>query len=306
MPLPYSGHRLERRERIGERWTERADANKAPGARQEGAERRHYHYNELGYRGPGFYREARWFAFVFGESDAFGDGVDFEEVWAVRVAREIAARRGFARHETCVMNFAEEGASNAHIARTAVTQCGRIRPDLVLVNFAEEHRTEGWMDGRIYGAGWWHNATGADRTVDALPEEGGLRSRYREWLTRARAFLKFAHGEQAVFDALRDILLVQEALRASGIESYAVSRGSKHLFERERAEDPAMGPLVRWIDRTFLPGIDPLRARRRIDWTEKGQHYGARTHEAIARKMVEHIERVSPSPARPAALAMAR
>lgn len=293
MPHPYSGHRLGRRERIGERWSEGADERKPPGARPRSATRRDYHYNELGFRGPGYRPDARWHAFVFGESDAFGDGVDFDEIWAVRAAREIAHRRGFARHETCIMNFADEGASNAHIARMVLTQCGRVRPDLILVNFAEEHRTEGWMDGEVFAAGWWLDGPETDEAVEQMSEEGGLRRRYREWVARARAFLQFADGEQAIFDALRQFLLVQNTLRASGIEAYAIARDAKDLFRRERLEDPVLGPLLGQVDRRFLTRIDPLRARWRNDWTEKHRHYGPRTHEAIARRVVEHAARVS-------------
>ncbi len=284
-PLPhtYSGHRRVRIDNVGTRWSEPA------GTSADGAT---YHYNELGFRGPGFQPDAKWVAFIFGESDAFGEGVDFEEIWAVRVARDIARQRGLARHETCIMNFADAGASNAHIARMVITQCGRVSPDLALVNLAEEGRMEGWMNGEAFAVGPWFRSAATEAEIERAPDsdthKGNRKAQLRERLERGRAFLRYSDRPQSILDSLRDILLVQNTLRAARIESYAITRQLNRLFRRETVDDPIMGPLAGQIDASFLASFHPLRLRRRNDW--RGTHYGPRTHAAVAQRMLTHID----------------
>ncbi|MEM9802810.1 MAG: hypothetical protein AAGA20_20970 [Planctomycetota bacterium] len=287
-PQPYTGHRLDRQRRVGERWSER------PGRVEvwrSGAEDDvYYHYNELGFRGPSFHPNAKWTAFVFGESDAFGADVRFDEIWAVRAAREVARRRGLRPDEICIQNFADEGASNAHIARMVLTQCGRVRPDLVLVNFAPEYRVEGLAGGETFAAGPWVASDEVEKAVEDADGDDALRARMRERLERGRAFLEFTDKRQSLLDDARDMLLVQNTLASWRIDAVAVARHLKALTRQRTTEDAILGPLIAQLDPRFLVRFRPTKLRWTNDWSPDGLHYGPQTHAAVAQRVVQHLE----------------
>ncbi|MEM9802811.1 MAG: class I SAM-dependent methyltransferase [Planctomycetota bacterium] len=283
-PRPYTGHRIERHDRLGAPWTTSSQDADVAGTRT-------YRFNALGFRGPDYRPDAAFKVFVFGESDAFGLGVDFEEVWTTRVARGEAKRRGFSPEETCVMNFAEGGASNASIARMVVTQCAAVRPDLVLVNFAQHRRTEAYAEGVAFPVGPWHDDRLAERTVQEARRAGGLRDRLEDQLGRARAFLRFCDEEQGLFQSARDVLLVQSTLGALELEGIAIARDPERYRDPEALSDPALGPLLRLIDEKFFAlEVSPLKLVDEVDWREDGNHVGPVTHAAIAERVARCLE----------------
>ena len=97
-----------------------------------------------------------------------------------------------------------------------------------------------------------------------------------------------------MLDALQQMLLVQNALAAWRIDAVAIARRTKEIFARATLEDPVLGPLARQLDEAFLPRFRPTRLRWRNDWSADGQHYGPRTHAAIARRVVAHLEEHRP------------
>ena len=281
-PLPYSGHREVRRNRIGESYVERTLDTDVSGTRT-------YAYNRLGYRGPEYRANAALTVFTFGESDAIGTGLEFEESWPARVVAREAEARGIDPSDVCHMNFAEPGASNAYIARSVLSQCGVVRPDLVLVNFASFDRTEGIAGGRAYPIGDWLDGPGADAALREAPEEGGLRARLREQLDRGRHYRAFATGRGEIYASLRDMLLVQFYLRSEGIPAVAVCREREKLDFAGARADAVLGPLLGQVDESFLAPFD-------ITWVaESGahgvddQHYDARTHDALAERVFQFL-----------------
>ncbi|MEM1448726.1 MAG: class I SAM-dependent methyltransferase [Planctomycetota bacterium] len=221
---------------------------------------------------------------MFGESDAFGIGVELEETWAYGVALREAKRLGIDESELCVMNFAEGGSSNSAIARMVLTQCSCVRPDLVLINFAQHQRIEAYANGSTFPVGPWHDTEHAEQTVAHAHEAGGLKARLGDQLERARAFLRYCDHDQGLFQSTRDVLLVQSMLKAEGIEALAIARTPEHYLRPEIVEDFALGPLVELIDREFFRlDISPLHLVEDVDWSDV-QHYGPRTHAAVAER----------------------
>ena len=275
-PRPYSGHRIDRRERIGQAWSQVTCAS-------DRAPERTYRFNALGFRGPEFDPESRFMVFVFGEDDAFGVGVDFEETWPYLVALREAAHRGVDPADMCVMNFAEGESSNSGIARMVVTQCACVVPDLVLINFAEHERAEGYADGSTFPIGPWLRAEATDHAARPEPPAAGQ-------FARALAFLRYCDHDQGVFQSTRDILLVQATLQDHGIDAVAIAREPEELQRADLRTDPALGPLIDLIDESFFARhISPLTLVDRIDWRDDGQHFGPSTHEAIAKRVIEHL-----------------
>lgn len=183
-PLAYSGPRRAVLNGLGESWTARTLDTDTSGERT-------YAFNALGYRGPAFDPERPFLAYVFGESDAFGTGVEWHEAWAVRAAFQVAEARGFERDDVMVVNFAESGASNAYIARNLIAQCAHEQPDLVLVGLAEHDRIEVVTDVGSMSCGAWIGSDameGALADADLAPDD---EVRMRGALRRGRAYLEF-------------------------------------------------------------------------------------------------------------------
>src|SRR5262249_38488115 len=143
-----------------------------------------YSYNALGFRGPEFDPDAPLRVYAFGESDAFGLGVDFADCWPSRVVAAIAERVG--QDSVCYMNFADQGASNAHIARVVMTQCAAAPPDLVLLNFSDPGRTEGAIGGQVYHVGQWLTMPELERDIRTIPAP--QREMLLDTLRRGRAW----------------------------------------------------------------------------------------------------------------------
>ncbi len=112
-PIFYSGQDASRVKQLGT-----AHSTTVLGTDQSGTKT--YAFNSLGYRGPEFDPDAGFRVFVFGESYAFGMGLDLEECWASRLVDLLTEQRGIDRQDVCVMNFAEGGASNTGIARNVL------------------------------------------------------------------------------------------------------------------------------------------------------------------------------------------
>ena len=106
-----------------------------------------YRFNSLGYRGEEFDPDARVTIFVCGCSNAFGTGLGLEETWPSRFRSAYAERHGYARGEVNVLNFSEGAASNDYIARTLITQCSEVKPDVVVAQFSPINRAEGLYRG---------------------------------------------------------------------------------------------------------------------------------------------------------------
>lgn len=279
-PRPYSGHRRARLERVGEAYVERTLDTDTAGTRT-------YAYNRHGFRGGEFRAGAALTVFTFGESDAFGTGLELEESWPAQVVAREAAARGLAAEDVCHMNFAEPGASNAYIARMVLSQCAAVRPDLVLVNFSTFDRAEGLTAGGAYPIGEWAEGEAADVAVREAPFGPEVRAELAERLERARHWLRFATERDGLYASLRDMLLVQSYLRAAGLPAVAVCREREALGFAGVLADPVLGPLVAQLDPTFLAPFD-------ITWLAAapagdGHHYDAAVHAALADRVFRHL-----------------
>ncbi len=204
---------------------------------------------------------------------------------------EQARIRGVSEDAVCIMNFAEGGASNTSIVRSVLTQCSVVRPDLVLVNFAQHGRTEGYAMGRMFPIGPWHEEVTPNQALREAPDEDGLRERIVDQVERGKAFLRFCDLDQGIYESLRDILLVQETLAREGLDALAIIRDPEHFNRAEIVGDPALGPLISRLDRCFFAvHISPLELLSKVDWLDDGFHYGPRTHRAVAKQALLHLK----------------
>lgn len=282
-PIAYNGPRKQTLSQVGRAWTvDRFDSD------QTG--RHLYGHNSLGYRSAEFNPHAAFIAFVFGESDAFGLGVNSEDIWAIRVAYEAARAAGFSPAETCIVNFSESGASNSAIARQLVSQCSRVQPDLVLIQLAEDRRVELLDDVSGWNGGPWFEHPEVEEQVrsaaDLSDEE---RDRLLSMISRGRSFLDFCTPYQGLHSSLRDLLLMQECTRRLGLDALAIGRESERFRTPSILGDTRLGPLAQCIERDFLVDVPAAKTFANDTSGVDAHHMGPVGHLAIAEYLIARL-----------------
>lgn len=278
-PLPYIGPLDERREKLGARHVRRECGSDTSGDIC-------YSYNVLGFRGADFRSGARLTIFTFGESDAFGLGIEEAEAWPSLVVERIRGEFGLAVDELCHVNFSEPGGSNDLIARMVLSQCGAVKPDLALVNFAEADRAEGICRGRVFSIGpWFRQSQELRDQIQNLPPDASESQLFVEALHRGDNYLEFTSEEHGWLATLRNVLLVQSYLTNSGIEALATSRP---LIPDQVQDDAVVGPLDAQVSPAFYqPFGFPWPP---IDRSAEGIHMGPRSHARIADEVFTRLQ----------------
>ncbi len=288
-PLPYCGQELDRLEHLGRPHQRRRYGHDKSG-------RRVYGFNRLGFRGAEFDPDAPYRVFAFGESHAFGYFVAFDRCWPSRFVDLWTRHRGLDRRDVCYLNFADAGASNAAIARAVVSQCSAIRPDLVLVHFADLHRNETILDGRPHRIGHWLLDEETEIAAREAPGDG-LQQTLLELIERGKGYYRFALGPErsqwfganvdptCVLDNLLNILLVQSFCRAEGIRLVATCEAIDVLRSPAVTSDPTLGPLAERLDPQAL--CDFRIWSKDGDRSDDRGHAGPRRHDRFARSLFD-------------------
>ena len=288
--LPYQGEELERLRQLG-----RSHVCRTFGADHGG---RTYRFNRLGYRGDEVDATASHRVFVFGESHAFGYFVEEEEAWPAHFVRRWCDHHRLPSQRVNVLNFADPGSSNASIARMVVSQCSTLRPDLVLVHFADIRRSEVLLDGRPHRIGpWLLDDTSAEAAAKApahLPET------LNELIARGTAYFRHSLGPSGpgqwqgidptcLLEALREILLVQSFCRAAGIPLVATCEHMEELRKLRPEDDPVLAPLVQALDADVLASFDIWSVGRRTARTSEraSGHAAPRRHRTFAKALFD-------------------
>jgi hypothetical protein len=119
-----------------------------------------YCYNSMGFRGEEFRPDACKRIFFSGCSYTFGVGLDLEETAAYKFKMHYCESLRLSADDVNLLNFAMPGASNEYIVRTLLSQCRRVKPDLVVAIFSHIDRAE-YIDEEALGervwtvAPWW-------------------------------------------------------------------------------------------------------------------------------------------------------
>ncbi len=296
--LPYCGEQLLRLEQLGESHVQHSFGEDRFG-------RRSYRFNRLGYRGEESIPEAPHKVFAFGESHAFGYFVDFDQCWPSRFVKLWCERESVEPTDVNYLNFADPGTSNASIARAVVCQCSAVRPDLVLVHFADLARSEVVLNGRQHRIGPWLEQEGARLADQAARGQESLPETFAELIERGAGFLRFALGEKTstwlalevdptcLIENLRSILLVQYFCKAQKIPLVATCEAIAPLDSPHKQEDPTVGPLARCLDREVICDFNIWSVGG--DLSDDPNHAGPERHDRFARAMLDfHLRQGDP------------
>lgn len=179
-----------------------------------------YRYNSLGFRGEDYNEAAKFHLFMCGPSEGFGLGLNEEDTWAYQFKLLYARQKGVDPSEVNLLNFSQIGASMDYIARVIVSQCQRVKPDLVLCALSPSSRTEYFTDetGRYF----------TDRAVTFNPSMYNLlthhddneffrqrtaslgEEEHDELLTAVEGFYSCYTNRTGLINRLKNILLIQQ------------------------------------------------------------------------------------------------
>jgi len=188
-----------------------------------------YRYNSLGFRGEEYNPNAKFHIFVCGPSEAFGLGLNEEDNWNHQFKLLYAAEKKVDPVEVNLLNFSQIGASMDYIARVTISQCQRIKPDLMICALSPSSRTEYFTDEE--------NRYFSEKAVTFNPSMYNLLSHHDEndffrqrteclseddhdeLLTAVEGFYSFYTERVGLINRLKNILLIQQYCKANNISN---------------------------------------------------------------------------------------
>jgi hypothetical protein len=163
------------------------------------------------------------------------------------------------------MNFSQGSASNDYIARTAISQCQLVTPDLLLINFTGMARKEHVDDKTI-------------RNLLPAEKPDGI----------ARAFYRNYMASEGLLNAVKNILLVQFFCKTNDINFLF----AWVIIECSRLPTlwiPSAGPLISVVDRGHFCDFGLKDSDIFIDIARDLVHPGPRSHNMFASRIYEKL-----------------
>lgn len=270
--LPYDGPATEHRPNAKRRWYGRDNLKHATryqelyGNAEVPARFRPdgdwvYSFNSLGFRGPEFDPAADIRIFTVGCSYTLGVGVSFVQSWPAIIARKL--RNVIPNKSVSVVNFSIGAASNDYIARMALSQCARVKPDIMLIQFTHTMREE-YIDERNVSEhfGPWSGSEHSD------------------------AFLFYYSEELGLVDSIKNMLLVDYYCRLHEIPLIYTFAEHRKLLEDRFLNNAICGPYMAMLDSPAFHRISILDQGIFIDSARDCAHPGPKSHELFARKIM--------------------
>ncbi|HJQ58368.1 MAG TPA: hypothetical protein VJ890_15780 [Vineibacter sp.] len=237
-----------------------------------------YRFNALGYRGEDFNSGAPFKLFVFGCSYTFGSGLRYGQTWPYLLKQAMAPRLSLRRSQISLQNFSQLGASNSFIARTVVEQCERMQPDLAVIHFTHHQRTE--YLGR--DARWSNDTEHLGSWSRQEPAGSG------EILPPGRRYLQQYTYRGSLLDTLKNMYLVQCALKRRGIPYVFIWETARQFFRSPISSTPALRDFALRIDKTRLCPVSILSRGIRVDAIKKGDaHPGPKSQVKLVGRLLD-------------------
>lgn len=238
--------------------------------------RNEYRFNSLGFRGDEPSAQPLKRIYVGGCSITFGEGLSWDDTWPLHFRRAYAAHNEHDVPDCDVQNFAQSGASNERIATTLISQCERLRPDLVIGQFTYGHRIDYLTGPHVIKLGKWLLSVSIDDDS----------SQVRRLAKDAAGKYFGVHTEEmGVADAFRSMLLVQNYCEARAIPYltwWVVDRGQ--ALRRVKA-NPMCAALARMVNQAHFCDVGTQRLA--IDLADDGWHPGPKAQVAIAQAVFD-------------------
>lgn len=284
----------------GDRSTEHFGPNGPPHTAQRyGADnsgKKTYAFNSLGYRGEEFDRAAEFRIFVCGDGDGIGTGLDWEETWGYRLKCMLARRVDLDLSSVNLLNFSQSFASADYVTRTLISQCGAVKPDLVVAHYPESTRAEYFTVGKPQGVipvplsrfrrrwalrpGWRRRLA---KWMPSLRNKKEARRILEEWEHYGKLF----NAETGFTRTLTSMLLLQEFCRARRIEYLISWTEHRKLFDARFAKNNAITPLIALLDWERFCPFSLADGELKLDFAADADYPGPRSSKLFAERIAD-------------------
>ena len=264
-----------------------------------------YRFNSLGFRGEDYDEKAKFHIFVCGPSESFGLGLNEEDLWCYQFKLHLAREKDVDPSEVNLLNFSQIGASMDYIARVVVSQCRRVKPDLVLCALGPSSRTEYFTDesGRYF----------TDRAVTFNPSMHNLLSHHDEneffrsrtaslneddldeLFTAVEGFYTYYTDRVGLINRLKNILLIQQFCEAHEIPQIF---WTLHRFNLEKELNMPLPQSIRGLSdcidfsRIYTHGILHPNHQKAAD----GIHPGPEVNRGVGDQLWQFYRRLHAAP----------
>lgn len=286
--LPYDGSRT--REHFGGEQSRGGHEIRSYGTDRSGTVS--YRFNSLGFRSEEYRPEASRHLFVCGPSTAFGTGLPVEASWPYLFKVAYAQHQALAANEVNLLNFSQGGAGNDYVVRTAITQCARVKPDLLLVELAPGHSRTEYFSSEV---------TGSERHLLFGPwifgDDGGVRPKIKqehpEILGPLLGYFDYYSDEIGAMSTVRAVLLLQLYCKVHSIPNlvcWGWKEGAASDISKYQSHI-SIAPLLDLVDwQCVLPHAI---ADDCIDRAADGFHAGAESCRRYAERLWQGWERLN-------------
>lgn len=234
-----------------------------------------YNFNSLGFRGEEYNPKAKRRIFVCGCSHTIGTGLNLEETWPYLFKLLYSHHFNLNSSEVNLLNFADGGASNDYISRTVLSQCTAIRPDLLLVLFTYNNRTEYCNGKHIRPLGPWIFA-------DSEPSRYLPPNTLQDYLEAAKQYYEYYSDESGFISTTKNILLLQFLCKANNIDSVFGIVNYDQIALQNYSHNEVCSTLQELIEWSFFVKFSIHGPDIEVDKAADGTHPGPRSHQIIA------------------------
>jgi hypothetical protein len=218
-----------------------------------------YKLNSLGFRGEEYNPLAKKRIFVIGDSSTFGVGLNIEETWPYRFKEKYAKKYRYKIESVNIMNFAVGGVSNDFITRTILSQCKRVKPDLLIILFSYVSRTE-YVEGKIIEPIYSYAKFEVARD-------------YYIYYTEEIGFINF----------LKNLLLIQYFCKVHDINYIFCAIEYKRLNHGRIRSNAIIKSLIKLVDKQYFCDFTLGKEDQAVDrW-----HRGPKSNEIFANKLLK-------------------
>jgi hypothetical protein len=238
-----------------------------------------YRFNRLGFRGEDYDPQADFHLFACGCSFTVGTGLEEAQTWPAVLGASLGPGVN-------VLNFAEEGASNDYIARTLITQCAAVKPDLAVAMFTNAARVEAFGGGRALPLHPLYAQPGTEAAMlgrfeassEGPPED--VQALMQDLRDKAEGYYTFYEEAFGVMNMVRNMLLLQLFCRSRGIPLLMTGFDAGKL--RAYATDPLIAPMIELLDADVFV---PFDYRDLVDKAADGTHPGPESNARFAARL---------------------
>lgn len=225
-----------------------------------------YQFNSLGYRGEEYNPEAKKHIFACGCSYTYGMGIKWHQTYPYVFKEKFAELYELQADEVNLLNFGQQAASNDYIARTVLTQCSGVKPDLLLVLFTSKDRFE-YVDEQHVGIiGSW------------LQNEESIN------------YYRLYSEEIGLINTLKNLLLIQYFCKVQQLRYMLSLFYHAELSNPRFTEHPIIAELLAQIDRRYLCPFSLIDYR--CDVGRMAHHPGPLSNLRFGRKLFCHYRRL--------------